>query len=93
VGGTGRGLQGVSWLNNCSSPLCLSAFQAYPSHSARLTLELERNPLDNLNDLDVSADYTDRLIEETLANLPQVFLERELGSVREELENSRSKKT
>ncbi|KAK1926544.1 COG4 transport protein-domain-containing protein [Papiliotrema laurentii] len=39
-----------------------------------------------LNDLDVSADYTDRLIEETLANLPQVFLERELGSVREELE-------
>ena len=38
-----------------------------------------------LNDLDISADYMDRLIEETLNRLPQVFLEREVVKVKEEL--------
>jgi len=38
-----------------------------------------------LNDLDISADYMDRLIEETLMHLPQVFIEREIGLVKEEL--------
>lgn len=39
-----------------------------------------------LNDLDISADYMDRLIEEMLANLPQVFLEKEMPRVKEELD-------
>jgi hypothetical protein len=38
-----------------------------------------------LNDLDVSADYIERLLDETRNALPQVFLEPELSSVREEL--------
>jgi hypothetical protein len=38
-----------------------------------------------LNDLDISADYMDRLIEETLSRLPQVFLGREVVRVKEEL--------
>ncbi|GFZ43643.1 hypothetical protein JCM24511_01363 [Saitozyma sp. JCM 24511] len=38
-----------------------------------------------LNDLDVSADYIERLLDETRNALPQVFLEPELPSVREEL--------
>ncbi|TYJ56496.1 hypothetical protein B9479_002743 [Cryptococcus floricola] len=42
-----------------------------------------------LNDLDVSADYMERLIEETSHRLPQVFLEPELVTVREELEAMR----
>ncbi|WVQ77082.1 hypothetical protein IAR50_006765 [Cryptococcus sp. DSM 104548] len=39
-----------------------------------------------LNDLDVSADYMERLIEDTSHRLPQVLLESELATVREELE-------
>lgn len=38
-----------------------------------------------MNDLDVSADYIERLLDETRNALPQVFLEPELPSVREEL--------
>jgi hypothetical protein len=38
-----------------------------------------------LNDLDVSADYIERLLDETRNALPLVFLEPELSSVREEL--------
>lgn len=39
-----------------------------------------------LNDLDISADYMDRLVEETLSRLPQVFLEQETTVVKEEIE-------
>ncbi|ORX36086.1 COG4 transport protein-domain-containing protein [Kockovaella imperatae] len=38
-----------------------------------------------LNDFDVSADYTERLLEETLHSLPQVFLDSEIALVKEEL--------
>lgn len=38
-----------------------------------------------LNDLDVSADYMERLIEETLHSLPHVFVEPELDVVKLEL--------
>jgi hypothetical protein len=39
-----------------------------------------------LNDLDVSADYMERLVDETLRSLPQVFIDPEVQAVREELE-------
>ncbi|KJE05052.1 hypothetical protein I311_01145 [Cryptococcus gattii NT-10] len=39
-----------------------------------------------LNDLDVSADYMERLIDETLQRLPQVYIEPEMASVKDELE-------
>ncbi|WVN85165.1 uncharacterized protein L203_100310 [Cryptococcus depauperatus CBS 7841] len=38
-----------------------------------------------LNNVDVSADYTERLVEETLQRLPQIFLDMELPVIREEL--------
>ncbi|WRT64259.1 uncharacterized protein IL334_001190 [Kwoniella shivajii] len=40
----------------------------------------------HLNDLDVSADYMERLLDEVLANLPQVFLEMELRVVQDEIQ-------
>nr|XP_019049350.1 hypothetical protein I302_03136 [Kwoniella bestiolae CBS 10118]OCF28280.1 hypothetical protein I302_03136 [Kwoniella bestiolae CBS 10118] len=43
----------------------------------------------HLNDLDVSADYMERLLDETLANLPQVFLKTEIHPVRDEIETLR----
>lgn len=39
-----------------------------------------------LNDLDVSANYMERLIDETLQRLPQVFIEPEMIKVQDELE-------
>lgn len=39
-----------------------------------------------MNDLDVSADYMERLVDETLRSLPQVFIDPEVQAVREELE-------
>lgn len=39
-----------------------------------------------MNDLDVSADYMERLIDETLQRLPQVYIEPEMASVKDELE-------
>lgn len=39
-----------------------------------------------LNDLDISADYMDRLLAETSANLPQVFMDKEMKQVKEELD-------
>lgn len=39
-----------------------------------------------MNDLDVSADYMERLIDETLRRLPQVYIEPEMASVKDELE-------
>lgn len=39
-----------------------------------------------MNDLDVSADYMERLIDETLQRLPQVYIEPEMASVKAELE-------
>ncbi|KAL7424811.1 Golgi transport complex subunit 4 [Cryptotrichosporon argae] len=39
-----------------------------------------------LNDLDVSADYVDRLLDETRASLPQVWVDADLASVRDELD-------
>ncbi|ORY33702.1 COG4 transport protein-domain-containing protein [Naematelia encephala] len=39
-----------------------------------------------LNDLDVSADYMERLIDEIQHSLPQVFLDVELGAVKDELD-------
>ncbi|TXT06172.1 hypothetical protein VHUM_03645 [Vanrija humicola] len=39
-----------------------------------------------LNDLDVSADYNDRMLAEIRANIPQVYLESELEAVLEELD-------
>ncbi|KIR35473.1 hypothetical protein I352_01748 [Cryptococcus deuterogattii MMRL2647] len=42
-----------------------------------------------LNDLDVSADYMERLIDETLQRLPQVYIEPEMASVKAELEGFR----
>ena len=38
-----------------------------------------------LNDLDVSADYIERLMEEIISNLPQVFIDKDLPVVEEEL--------
>nr|XP_019000435.1 uncharacterized protein I203_06849 [Kwoniella mangroviensis CBS 8507]OCF63896.1 hypothetical protein I203_06849 [Kwoniella mangroviensis CBS 8507] len=43
----------------------------------------------HLNDLDVSADYMERLLDETLANLPQVFLKTEIRPVTDEIETLR----
>ncbi|WWC99798.1 hypothetical protein V866_006706 [Kwoniella sp. B9012] len=43
----------------------------------------------HLNDLDVSADYMERLLDETLANLPQVFLMTEIRPVTDEIETLR----
>ncbi|OCF32799.1 hypothetical protein I316_05435 [Kwoniella heveanensis BCC8398] len=43
----------------------------------------------HLNDLDISADYMERLLDEIMANLPQVFLETELDTVRDEIETFR----
>jgi hypothetical protein len=40
-----------------------------------------------VNDLDVSADYMDRLLEEITRSLPQVYLEHELEQVQEELKS------
>ncbi|WVR05978.1 hypothetical protein IAU60_003006 [Kwoniella sp. DSM 27419] len=42
-----------------------------------------------LNDLDVSADYMERLLDEILHSLPQVFVEHELNTVRDEVETLR----
>lgn len=42
-----------------------------------------------MNDLDVSADYMERLIDETLQRLPQVYIEPEMASVKAELEGFR----
>lgn len=39
-----------------------------------------------LNDLDVSADYNDRMLAEIRVNIPQVYLETELDAVLEELD-------
>nr|XP_018267044.1 uncharacterized protein I303_01027 [Kwoniella dejecticola CBS 10117]OBR89202.1 hypothetical protein I303_01027 [Kwoniella dejecticola CBS 10117] len=43
----------------------------------------------HLNDLDVSADYMDRLLDDVLARLPQVFLKPETHMVEEEVEHLR----
>nr|XP_019014836.1 uncharacterized protein I206_00923 [Kwoniella pini CBS 10737]OCF53617.1 hypothetical protein I206_00923 [Kwoniella pini CBS 10737] len=43
----------------------------------------------HLNDLDVSADYMDRLLDEILSRLPQVFLKTEIYTVNEEIEHLR----
>ncbi|WWD17778.1 hypothetical protein CI109_102219 [Kwoniella shandongensis] len=43
----------------------------------------------HLNDLDVSADYMERLLDEIFGSLPQVFLESEIKLVRDELESLR----
>ncbi|WVF70902.1 hypothetical protein IAT40_005697 [Kwoniella sp. CBS 6097] len=43
----------------------------------------------HLNDLDISADYMERLLDEIMASLPQVFLETELDTVRDEIETFR----
>lgn len=38
-----------------------------------------------LNDLDVSGDYIERLMEDISSNLPQVFVETDIPTVQEEL--------
>ncbi|WVQ85236.1 hypothetical protein IAT38_007401 [Cryptococcus sp. DSM 104549] len=43
----------------------------------------------HLNDLDVSADYMERLLDEISRSLPQVFLDNELKTVHEELDSLR----
>ncbi|WWC86365.1 uncharacterized protein L201_001241 [Kwoniella dendrophila CBS 6074] len=43
----------------------------------------------HLNDLDVSADYMERLLDEILASLPQVFLDTEIHHVKDEVETLR----